>query len=271
MNCKICQSKSTEFYKGKILMKYDVSYFQCEKCNFIQTENPHWLNEAYASAITHLDIGLLNRNLYLIKEIPKVIDTLFPKANLFLDYGGGYGVFVRMMRDLGYNFFRFDTYCDNIFSNFFDIKDCKESKFDIVTSFEVFEHLESPLNEVKKMFEFADTIVFSTLLIPENRNEFSKWWYVSPETGQHIAFYHKKTFSVIAEQFNCNYYSNNSNLHILTKHKLDDAKVSDLFSVKKASFFEKIFNRNKNKSRESLIPKDLQMITTLLNSGKIKS
>ena len=103
-------------------MKYDVTYYQCESCRFIQTEQPYWLNEAYSSAITHLDIGLLSRNLYLMNEIPRLIDGLFPESKRYLDFGGGYGVFVRLMRDLGYDFFRFDTYCENIFADFFDIK-----------------------------------------------------------------------------------------------------------------------------------------------------
>lgn len=270
MSCKICKSNNNQFYKGKILMKYDVSYYQCESCKFIETEKPYWLDEAYSSAITHLDIGLLNRNLYLLKEIPKIIDALYPKAKSFLDYGGGYGVFVRMMRDLGFDFYRYDTYCDNIFAKHFDYQDSKKEKFDIITSFEVFEHLENPLEEISKMFGFSDTIIFSTLLIPQKQSEFNDWWYVSPETGQHIAFYDKKTFTEIAAHFKCYYYGNGNNLHVLTKQQLDEQKVNEVFSNKPKNFIQRKFSNKKHILRESLINKDLQLISSLLNSGKIK-
>ncbi len=269
MDCKICNSHSPEFHKGKILMKYDVSYYQCEKCKFIQTEKPYWLNEAYSSAITHLDIGLLDRNIYLIKNIPNIIDTLFPTSNLFLDYGGGYGVFVRLMRDLGFDFYRYDIFCENTFAKHFDFSDSKANKFDIVTSFEVFEHLEAPLEEIKKMFFFADTLIFSTQLIPKNTNEFTNWWYVSPETGQHIAFYHQNTFLEICKLFNCHYYSNGHNLHILTKQKLDNELVVNVFHPKEDNFINKLFPKKEQKKRESLITRDLKMIKELIYSGKI--
>ena len=250
-------------------MKYDVTYHQCESCRFIQTEQPYWLNEAYSSAITHLDIGLLSRNLYLMNEIPRLIDGLFPESKRYLDFGGGYGVFVRLMRDLGYDFYRFDTYCDNIFADFFDIKDTTVKKFDIVTSFEVFEHLEFPLEEIQKKFEFGDTIIFSTVLIPEQQQDFQKWWYVSPETGQHIAFYDKRTFDEIAKHFSCNYYSNGSNLHILTKKQLDRDKVKNAFFPKKQGLLKRLLSPEKKVPKQSLIPKDLEMIVSRLNSGKI--
>jgi hypothetical protein len=92
---------------------------------YVQTENPYWLEEAYNSAITSLDIGLLKRNNYLVKEISPIIDCCFPEASTMLDFAGGYGAFVRLMRDEGYNFYRQDVYCDNLFTKHFDITDSK--------------------------------------------------------------------------------------------------------------------------------------------------
>ena len=61
MKCKICKSKSHEFFSTKLLYKFDVKYYKCKSCGFVQTENPYWLNEAYTSAITSQDIGLIGR------------------------------------------------------------------------------------------------------------------------------------------------------------------------------------------------------------------
>ena len=61
--CKICSAETTFIFNGKILNKYNINYFRCPNCDFIQTENPYWLEEAYGSAISSLDIGLVGRNI----------------------------------------------------------------------------------------------------------------------------------------------------------------------------------------------------------------
>ncbi len=42
----------------------------------------------------------------------------------FLDYAGGYGVFTRLMRDIGFDFYWHDPYTQNLFANGFE-KDIK--------------------------------------------------------------------------------------------------------------------------------------------------
>src|SRR5690242_15278222 len=95
--CNICSSESSFIFVKRVLGKYDVSYFKCTNCQFIQTEQAHWLNESYESIITRLDIGLLNRNLYLAEISNSLIHAFFNSEGDFLDFGGGYGVFVRLM------------------------------------------------------------------------------------------------------------------------------------------------------------------------------
>jgi hypothetical protein len=50
---------------------------------------------------------------------------------------GGYGMFVRLMRDGGFDFHREDPLCDNLFAQGFDRQD--DGTFELVTAFEVFE------------------------------------------------------------------------------------------------------------------------------------
>ncbi len=218
--CKICGNSIKPLFQAKVLMKYPVKYFCCSTCSFIQTEKVFWLNEAYDSAITKLDIGLVYRNIQLANKLEKIIyeDLLIPKG-IFLDYGGGYGMFVRMMRDKGFNFYRQDKYCTNLFAESFDLEDAPTKKFDFITAFEVFEHLDNPLKEIEKMFQLTDTIIFSTELQPNNKplNSPDDWWYFVPEVGQHIALFHAKTLQQLAKQFNCHLSTNNYNLHILSK------------------------------------------------------
>lgn len=43
MTCKICNQKTKEIFQAKILNKYEIKYFHCEHCSFLQTEDPYWL------------------------------------------------------------------------------------------------------------------------------------------------------------------------------------------------------------------------------------
>ncbi|MGL5508702.1 MAG: hypothetical protein ACRDB1_03735, partial [Microcoleaceae cyanobacterium] len=65
MKCHICQSESPWFFQTKVLNKYDVNYWQCNYCQFVQTDSPYWLDEVYSRAITRSDDGLIFRNLML--------------------------------------------------------------------------------------------------------------------------------------------------------------------------------------------------------------
>ncbi len=216
MNCKVCYSEMENLFKSLVLNKYKVSYFKCPNCDFIQTEKPFWLDESYNNAITDLDVGLVSRNLNYSNLVEKIIKLNFNEHGKFLDYAGGYGLFVRLMRDKGFNFYREDKYCENIFAQNHDLENLNaSSRFELVTAFEVFEHLENPLREIEKMLDYSDVLLFSTELQPDVViNNAADWWYFTPETGQHIAFYSEKTLRYIAEKLHCTFYTN-GDLHLM--------------------------------------------------------
>ena len=269
MECKICNSSTTKLFEKVILNKYTIGYYQCSSCLFVQTEDPYWLQEAYNSAITSLDIGLLRRNNYLIKEIAPIIDCCFPEANTMLDFAGGYGAFVRLMRDEGYHFYRQDVYCENLFANHFDIKDIKQTHFDIVTGFEVLEHLNNPLKEIEDIFKYADTAIFSTDLLPNNISEIENWIYLAEETGQHISFFTSKAMELIANKFGKNYYCKNNHIHLFTPKKLNQEQIDFALKnkTKKRYLFGLIKKRIKKYrlKRVSLQEADLIFIKKILN------
>jgi 2-polyprenyl-3-methyl-5-hydroxy-6-metoxy-1,4-benzoquinol methylase len=269
MNCKICNSSTTKLFEKTILNKYNTGYYKCDSCGFIQTDEPIWIKEAYSNVITSTDIGLLNRNVYLVKELKKIIDSCFPEAKVMLDYAGGYGVFVRLMRDEGYNFYRQDVYCENIFAKTFDIADAKKEKFDIVTAFEVLEHFVNPIQEIEKVLAYADTAIFSTVLVPENEKELNNWWYLATETGQHVAFYTPKALLHIAKKYNRNYYCRNGNLHVFTSKKLSPEQIEYAFKVKKEGRFSRFFKGNDKfvAKRQSLLESDYENIKKSLGKS----
>ena len=278
-NCKICNANCTKIFSGEILNKYRIDYFRCNACHFIQTENPYWLNESYSSAIASTDIGLVSRNISFQNITSWIIKSYFDYKSKFLDYAGGYGLFVRLMRDKGFDFYRQDIYCENYFAKYFDITEHNEiTKFELVTAFEVFEHLANPIEEIGKIFEFSEVILFSTELQPQNKmNSIDDWWYFAKETGQHISFYTIKSLEIVAEKMNCNLYSNNRNLHILTKKRLNSNPFEEWENFNKRilivrglykiiRFVENKFNKESNKVYiESFLIKDFEYVKNKIN------
>jgi hypothetical protein len=220
MKCKICSSESSLFASGVILRKQRISYFQCPDCGFIQTEEPYWLDEAYSSAITGSDVGLVRRNIMLSKQAGIILKTYFDRDKPFIDYGAGYGLFVRLMRDAGFDFYYYDKHCENIFSRDFEADGTPTRQYELLTAFEVFEHLADPVAEVAKMLSYSPNILFTTTLLPKKTPMPDDWWYYGPEHGQHISFYTQKALSWIAHKYSLNYYSDKRALHLFTARKI---------------------------------------------------
>ncbi len=213
MKCKICNTENQSCFSSILLKKHEVKYYQCNRCEFLQTEEPYWLDEAYSESINISDTGYMVRNIFFAKQITILLLLIFDKKGMFLDYAGGYGVFVRLMRDVGLDFYWDDKYTKNIFSSGFEWDETK--KIDAVTSFEAFEHFVNPLDEIKALLSVSDTIIFSTELLPETLPKPTDWWYYGLEHGQHISFYSSRTFTYIADKYNLNYYKAGA-VHILT-------------------------------------------------------
>ena len=104
-----------------------------------------------------------DRNSLITKA--KVIDLFYSSATTFLDYGAGYGMFVRRMRDLGYNFYAYDLHCPNMFAEQVALADLEGKHFDLTTAFEVFEHLVDPLTVAKILFKLTDHLLLTTEVV----------------------------------------------------------------------------------------------------------
>jgi glycosyltransferase involved in cell wall biosynthesis len=227
--CKICNSDSHLLDTALVLNKYTVAYFQCSNCGFVQTEYPYWLDEAYSTPIANSDIGLVSRNLSFSKLTERLILNYFNPTAKFLDYGCGYGLFVRLMRDLGLDFYGYDKYCQNLFSQGFVAQ--LHDSYELVTTFEVFEHLIDPLDEIDKIAKLSKNILFSTQLIPESHPKPGEWWYYALHEGQHISLYTPQSLLIIAEKLNLDFYTNGSSVHLLTEKQLPSNIFETLYSL----------------------------------------
>lgn len=269
MKSKITGGATEKIFSAKILDKYQIDYYKCVDTGFIQTEEAYWLAEAYSSAITKLDIGLASRNEQLRNQIAPILTKNFNQDGVFLDYAGGYGLFTRLMRDKGFTFYHTDPYCKNIFAEFFDLDDLPQGqRFELLTAFEVFEHLPNPIEEVEKMSRFTENILFSTVLIPKTPlNSVNDWWYFIPETGQHIALYTEKSLAILGEKFGYHFYTDGVSTHLFTKRGFSSnpfAKEKEPFLVRKFRKFINKYDRENSPERETLLQKDWNYIKSKL-------
>jgi len=255
IQCNICRSNSLPLEKEVILNKYRVQYYSCGNCGFIQTESPYWLEEAYSSAIARSDIGLIGRNIKLSNFCSTFIPIFSNRGGPFLDYGGGNGMFVRIMRDKGFEFYWQDIYTSNQFAEGFEAS--QDQKFSLLTAFEVFEHLPQPLEIIADMFKYSDTLIFTTRLLPRWNIKPHEWWYFTPDTGQHVSLYSRRSLELIAEKFNVRLSSNGVSIHVYSRRTVSDIVLKAFSFIPLASVLSSLLNI----SRRSLLDQDYYRLT----------
>ncbi len=253
MLCRICGSITALFGETVLLSKYKVSYFRCAHCGFMQTEQPYWLEEAYSEAICRQDVGVMSRNELNSSITSSLISLLFPDIKKSLDFGGGHGVFVRMMRDRGFSFYWRDLYAANHFARGFEF-DPRE-RYDFLTAFEVLEHFVDPVGELEELMATSDNVFVSTLTLPDPVPALGAWWYYVPSSGQHISFYAQQTLQFIATRFGRRVYSNGS-YHLFTKKQCSPLLFNLAVNGRTSRWIGR-FGR-----RPSLTPKDFEQLTS---------
>ncbi len=261
--CKICSEIMSIHDKARILNKYMITYYRCPSCGFIQTEEPYWLNESYSRVITKIDTGVVARNLANATNLLFFLRNIQQNESC-LDFGGGHGILTRIMRDYGFDFYHYDKYAENLFAAGFEGSIIGNKFYKVVTAFENFEHFVKPLEEIEKILSISEILYFTTLLLPDPPLSIDNWWYYAPEGGQHISFYSKKTLQYFAQKYNIFLLSNNRDIHILSKSKIN----------KHFFKFLTLYNRINNMSLSTFLKKksktqeDMNTILSIINSGK---
>jgi len=257
MRCKICESATDDFGELRILATYDARYRRCQACGFVFVENAHWLEHAYSVAIANSDTGIAARNLKLADMTSLLIALAFKDAQRFLDFGGGSGLLVRLMRDQGFDFRLLDKYCANVFAAGFEAQ--LGAHFDLATCMEVAEHLVDPIPTFLELGALATTIVVGTDLLPATANRPGEWWYYTPETGQHVSFYTEAALCVVAERLKVRVASNGKNLHVLSPVPVSD-RLLRMISSHRGRSLARAYVRMAGRRRRSLTQTDADQV-----------
>ena len=214
-SCPLCASRAKELFSAKVLGSYLGKYAMCDACGLLFADQPNWLTEAYRNPIAQIDTGIVRRNLYNTLRFSVLITFLLDRRSRFLDYAGGSGMFTRLMRDSGFDFYWHDKYCANVLASGFEQQ--LGSSYSTVTALEVLEHVPDPRLFVETLIRETgcDNIILSTSVF-KNTAPPKSWHYYSFESGQHICFYQRRTLEYLAKTVGMQYF-NGGDLHLFTR------------------------------------------------------
>jgi SAM-dependent methyltransferase len=168
-----------------------VYYRRCAECKFLFTDafddwsieqfKTHIYNDAYKLIDPEYESARARTNADAVARLWGAVKT----ETRLLDYGGGNGTFCALLRDAGFPVaVTFDPMVPEHATP-------PEGKFDLVTSFETFEHLPDPA-AIASILEFIaepGIVFFTTALQPADiEKQRLNWWYAAPRNG-HVSLF----------------------------------------------------------------------------------
>lgn len=263
--CAVCAGTTKFLFSYLVCGEHEASLRECLNCRFTYIANPHWLDESFSSELNDLDIGSVDRCLVLADFVEVLIRSMKSSRSRFLDWGGGYGLLSRIMRDRGLDFVSHDIYTRPLFVESSSNLICET--FELITMSEVALHLVDPVPVFTKIMESTDVLVFTAVIAPTVIP--NDWWYLMPDTGQHVAIYHDETLQALAKKLGVQVTSDGRFFHVLHRKNLG---IKSRLLVRFRSFVfafawfnatVRLLRRGLGKNR-SLTPSDqLRMISTL--------
>ena len=195
VTCRLCGAGTTWAFNGVMLSKYEVAYHTCTGCGSLQTEPPHWLNEAYSDPTARIDPGAARRTLDCFVLVD-IVARLF-KCRTLLDFGGNTGFLCRLLRDRGYSAYSFDRHVTPTYVPQF--VGSPADRYDLLSAFEVIEHFDHPASELDQIFAARPKIVLASTEL--YLGQAADWWYLAPAEGQHVFFYSRRAIGLIAARY----------------------------------------------------------------------
>lgn len=147
-----------------------------------------------------------------------------------------------------FDFEWYDRYCENLFAKHF----VKKEHYDLVTAFELFEHLPYPVEEVEELIGLGEHLLFTTAVLLSPSPKVKDWWYYAPQMGQHISFYTVRSLELLAEHFD-RYYVGYRDMHLFSKYSIPRWKL--VLAMKCAILINRLYQR------ENLLVSDYLAIT----------
>ncbi|MBX9902602.1 MAG: class I SAM-dependent methyltransferase [Burkholderiaceae bacterium] len=227
--CPVCKSKtayldsvdfnkSCEEARGFYLPPSGVKiqYFLCASCWFcFAPEIAAWNVKQFEEHIYDEAYELIDPDYRSIRPLANadMLHKTFGSAKIrHLDYGGGSGLLSGALKARSWDSYSYDPFTNP------DLNVVELGKFDLITAFEVFEHVpnvDALFADLQKLVKPDAIILFSTLL---SDGEISQekpltWWYASPRNG-HISLFSQASLKQCLRQQGFNFASFSAGLHV---------------------------------------------------------
>lgn len=213
MNCLVCRCECKSLFEFRVRGQFDAELFECKKCRFTFVSNPSWLESSFNRELNELDLGTIDRCLIFADFTEALITSIGKASGRFLDWGGGYGILTRIMRDRGLDFENYDPFVNALFVG--PAVGDNDKKYDLITMSEVALHITNPVEVLAKILRNCDYLLISAVIAPSSIPQ--DWWYLMPDTGQHVAIYHPESIRELARQLRVNVMSDGKFFHLFYK------------------------------------------------------
>jgi hypothetical protein len=130
-----------------------------------------------------------------------------------LDWGGGYGLLTRILRDRGMRCAHYDPYTEPLFAEKTDLR--SDARFDLIVLSEVMLHMTDPVSTLTELLKFSDNIMFTAVIAPPDVTP--DWWYFMPDTGQHVAIFSQQTIPELGSALKVKTLSDKQFFHLVAK------------------------------------------------------
>ena len=217
---------STEKFHLRGISGIEIRYFECVNCGSLQTQEPIWLSQAYAhSNLSQADTGAAQR--VLINHAFVLVAAKIFGLRTILDFGGGDGLLCRLLRDRGLDAHTVDDYATPTYA--YQFRGSLERQYDLITAFEVFEHLPNPSDALANLFDTRPKFIIASTEIYSGQD--ANWWYLCPSQGQHVFFYSSRALRSLAQHHRYSYYDINGR-HLFCKEPLTRVSCRQFFALR---------------------------------------
>lgn len=213
-DCRAC-GHDLEPYRTIVVRGKPAELFTCPSCGLYEFPDPDWLDDAYRDPIAQIDVGLVSRCLIVARIAETLIRTRGLQDRPLLDFGGGYGLLTRLVRDAGLDMRHHDPMAANLFAQ--ELEGDPAADYGLCTLIEVFEHLDDP-RAVLDRLRHIDLLLITTEIPPQPLPE--TWPYLIPDLGQHITFYSQGALAALARQYGYQLHSDGFGVHLMYRGKL---------------------------------------------------